>query len=319
MPPRIPRSGHLLDVGCAAGFFLAEAQAHYTVQGVELSSWSSAWARDHLKLPVITGTLLTPTFSLQDVGATVYTALGISPETELRDQLGRPLATAEPDQLVLAAVDDQCRQIEPGEPLGPGARGEDGEQLVADGLRVPSVCVRLLGDLAEAIGGLGLGGRDDRLLQLCRAGQPGDADDISVVRISDFQRGVGFDPFTREIDWIVLGHRRLLFNENGGANCSAVPGFSIVGSLFGSRIDRRLDDFVPPARGLSANGGQLGLGVDESVAVLNGELVILAHGDGIDGADLGAKPAEHAATRSQDEFAQLAVTLFGGNDVHLET
>jgi SAM-dependent methyltransferase len=54
---RIPHEGHLLDVGCAAGFFLAEAQAHYTVQGVELSSWSSAWARDHLKLPVITGTL----------------------------------------------------------------------------------------------------------------------------------------------------------------------------------------------------------------------------------------------------------------------
>lgn len=34
---------------------------------------------------------LTPTFSLQDLGATVYTALGIPPETELRDQLGRPL------------------------------------------------------------------------------------------------------------------------------------------------------------------------------------------------------------------------------------
>ena len=57
LPPVIPRTGHLLDVGCAAGFFLAEAQAHYSVQGVELSSWSSAWARDHLGLPVITGTL----------------------------------------------------------------------------------------------------------------------------------------------------------------------------------------------------------------------------------------------------------------------
>lgn len=34
---------------------------------------------------------VTPTFSLEDLGATVYSALGISPETEIRDQLGRPL------------------------------------------------------------------------------------------------------------------------------------------------------------------------------------------------------------------------------------
>jgi SAM-dependent methyltransferase len=57
MPPRLPRSGRLLDVGCAAGFFLAEAKAHYEVQGVELSEWSSAYARDRLGLPVVTGTL----------------------------------------------------------------------------------------------------------------------------------------------------------------------------------------------------------------------------------------------------------------------
>lgn len=57
LPPRIPRSGRLLDVGCAAGFFLAEARAHYTVQGVELSTWSSAYARERLGLPVVTGTL----------------------------------------------------------------------------------------------------------------------------------------------------------------------------------------------------------------------------------------------------------------------
>jgi SAM-dependent methyltransferase len=58
LPPRVPRQGRLLDVGCAAGFFLAEAQAHYEVQGVELSAWSSAYARDRLKLPVVTGTLM---------------------------------------------------------------------------------------------------------------------------------------------------------------------------------------------------------------------------------------------------------------------
>ena len=57
LPPRIARRGRLLDVGCAAGFFLVEARAHYEVQGVELSSWSSAYARDRFGLPVFTGTL----------------------------------------------------------------------------------------------------------------------------------------------------------------------------------------------------------------------------------------------------------------------
>lgn len=57
LPPRIARHGRLLDVGCAAGFFLAEARAHYDVQGVELSAWSSQYARSQLGLPVVTGTL----------------------------------------------------------------------------------------------------------------------------------------------------------------------------------------------------------------------------------------------------------------------
>jgi SAM-dependent methyltransferase len=57
LPPRLPRHGHLLDIGCAAGFFLAEARAYYEVQGVELSAWSSAYAREQFSLPVFTGTL----------------------------------------------------------------------------------------------------------------------------------------------------------------------------------------------------------------------------------------------------------------------
>jgi SAM-dependent methyltransferase len=59
LPPRVARCGRLLDVGCAAGFFLAEARRFYTVQGVELSAFSSAFARERLGLPVHTGTLQT--------------------------------------------------------------------------------------------------------------------------------------------------------------------------------------------------------------------------------------------------------------------
>jgi SAM-dependent methyltransferase len=54
---RVPGRGRWLDVGCAAGFFLAEARRWYAVQGVELSAWASAWARERLALPVFTGTL----------------------------------------------------------------------------------------------------------------------------------------------------------------------------------------------------------------------------------------------------------------------
>lgn len=53
----LKRSGRLLDVGCAAGFFLAEARRYYEVQGVELSEFSSTFARDRFGLDVFTGTL----------------------------------------------------------------------------------------------------------------------------------------------------------------------------------------------------------------------------------------------------------------------
>ena len=49
--------GRLLDVGCAAGFFLVEAQRHYEVKGVEFSEFSSHFAREHFGLDVFTGSL----------------------------------------------------------------------------------------------------------------------------------------------------------------------------------------------------------------------------------------------------------------------
>ena len=48
-------TGRLLDVGCAAGFFLEAASAHYEVTGVELSPFASSYARETLGLRVFTG------------------------------------------------------------------------------------------------------------------------------------------------------------------------------------------------------------------------------------------------------------------------
>lgn len=52
---RLVPSGRLLDVGCAAGFFLEAASPHYEVTGVELSPYASAYAREELGLRVYTG------------------------------------------------------------------------------------------------------------------------------------------------------------------------------------------------------------------------------------------------------------------------
>jgi len=54
---RTPRSGRLLDVGCAAGFFLVEARRYFEPQGVEISEFSSGVARERFGLDVFTGTL----------------------------------------------------------------------------------------------------------------------------------------------------------------------------------------------------------------------------------------------------------------------
>ncbi|MFH1858621.1 MAG: polysaccharide deacetylase family protein [Candidatus Omnitrophota bacterium] len=55
---RFRHQGKLLDVGCAAGYFLKAAEkAGWEVQGVEISEEASRYARELLKLDVRTGTL----------------------------------------------------------------------------------------------------------------------------------------------------------------------------------------------------------------------------------------------------------------------
>jgi len=52
------KRGKLLELGCATGFFLNCAREHgWDVQGVEISDYASQYARDSMKLNVITGTL----------------------------------------------------------------------------------------------------------------------------------------------------------------------------------------------------------------------------------------------------------------------
>jgi 2-polyprenyl-3-methyl-5-hydroxy-6-metoxy-1,4-benzoquinol methylase len=54
----IERPGTVIEVGCATGFFLDVCRsAGWTTKGVELSDYASQYAREQLKLDVITGTL----------------------------------------------------------------------------------------------------------------------------------------------------------------------------------------------------------------------------------------------------------------------
>lgn len=54
---RYARGGRLLDVGCNTGFFLNAARIDFEAHGVEPSEWASDFARQKLRLDVITGTL----------------------------------------------------------------------------------------------------------------------------------------------------------------------------------------------------------------------------------------------------------------------
>ena len=49
--------GRLLDVGCAAGFFLEAASQHYAVTGVEVSEFAAQYAREEFGHRVFTGEL----------------------------------------------------------------------------------------------------------------------------------------------------------------------------------------------------------------------------------------------------------------------
>ena len=55
---RFKPGGEILDVGCAAGFFLDVAQKRrWRTRGVELSAYASSYAREQFKLDVFTGML----------------------------------------------------------------------------------------------------------------------------------------------------------------------------------------------------------------------------------------------------------------------
>lgn len=54
---RFIKGGRLLDVGCAAGYFLNAARVDFEVTGVEPSLWAAAQARSRFKVEVRDGTL----------------------------------------------------------------------------------------------------------------------------------------------------------------------------------------------------------------------------------------------------------------------
>lgn len=64
-------NGNLLEIGCAAGYFLEVAKKYFTVQGVELSEYSSEFARNIMGLNVHTGSLFSTNFKSRSFDAAV--------------------------------------------------------------------------------------------------------------------------------------------------------------------------------------------------------------------------------------------------------
>jgi SAM-dependent methyltransferase len=60
---RLAPGGNLLDIGCAAGFFLHAAAERYDVAGVEVSAFASRYAREEFGLRVQTGDIFDASFS----------------------------------------------------------------------------------------------------------------------------------------------------------------------------------------------------------------------------------------------------------------
>jgi 2-polyprenyl-3-methyl-5-hydroxy-6-metoxy-1,4-benzoquinol methylase len=57
-----PAKGRILDVGCAAGFFLNVAKRDWEASGVELSEYASSYARDHFGVQIFNGMLKDASF-----------------------------------------------------------------------------------------------------------------------------------------------------------------------------------------------------------------------------------------------------------------
>jgi 2-polyprenyl-3-methyl-5-hydroxy-6-metoxy-1,4-benzoquinol methylase len=85
---RYGATGPLLDIGCAAGFFLDEARTlGWPVEGVDVSEEMVRFARDELGLPVATGTSTTYESQRESYGAVTmwdYIEHSVDPVEELR-------------------------------------------------------------------------------------------------------------------------------------------------------------------------------------------------------------------------------------------
>src|SRR5688500_9148309 len=79
------------------------------------------------------------------------------------------------------------------------------------------------------------------------------------------------------------------------AVAGAGPGIRGAGKLSGS--------IFPPVGKLGAYGRELGLGVDEAIALHHRKLVLMTHGDGINRTDLRAEAAKQAATGAENELS----------------
>jgi SAM-dependent methyltransferase len=102
---RMQPSGRLLDVGCAAGFFLEAAASRWDVTGVELSPFAADYARREFGHRVLTGDIAD--VGLPDRSFEVVTLWNtIEHMADPRSAIGHVARVAAPDALVVLTTGD---------------------------------------------------------------------------------------------------------------------------------------------------------------------------------------------------------------------
>jgi 2-polyprenyl-3-methyl-5-hydroxy-6-metoxy-1,4-benzoquinol methylase len=100
------KPGHLLDVGCAFGTFLEFAKDRgWDVKGIEVSPYSSRFAREKRGLDVTTGTLATSNFGKEEFDLVTFWDV-LEHVTDVKENLQRASRVLKPGGYVILTTDN---------------------------------------------------------------------------------------------------------------------------------------------------------------------------------------------------------------------